>query len=164
MQDESPDFFKIIETLSRHNVSYIVVGGVCAVLLGAPVTTFDLDIVPSLEQKNRDRLLSAIKELEGYYREHLPKKLEPTLESLNSSGHHLLTTKYGPLDVLGSIGSGSDYLTLQHHIEMIHLDNGVELRILDLKTLIDEKEKTKRDKDVGMLKILKVMLEEDINS
>lgn len=164
MRDESPDFFKILETLSRHNVSFIVVGGVCAVLLGAPVTTFDLDIVPSLDQKNRDRLLGAIKELEGCYREHLPKRLEPTSESLNSTAHHLLSTKYGPLDVLGSIGSGSDYLSLEHHVEIIRLDSSIELRILDLKTLIDEKEKTKRDKDVGMLKILNAMQEEDINS
>ena len=74
MHEESPDFFKILETLSRHKVSYIVVGGVCAVLLGAPVTTFDLDIVPSLDEKNRTRLLGAIEELEGFYRDHLPKK------------------------------------------------------------------------------------------
>jgi hypothetical protein len=41
MQNEAPDFFKILEILSEHGVSYIIVGGVCAVLLGAPVTTFD---------------------------------------------------------------------------------------------------------------------------
>lgn len=161
MQDESPDFFKILETLSQHEVSYIVVGGVCAVLLGAPVTTFDLDIVPSLDKKNRVRLLAAIEELEGFYREQLPKKLSPTLELLDSSGHHLLLTKYGPLDVLGSIGSDSSFSTLQNHVERIQLDNGIELKILDLRTLIEEKEKTKRDKDVGMLNILQAMLDDE---
>ena len=162
MQERSPDFFKILETLSKHNVSYIVVGGVCAVLLGAPVTTFD--IVPSLEEENRIKLLAAIKELEGHYREHLPRKLQPSLELLDSSGHHLLLTKYGPLDVLGSIGTGSNFSTLQEHIEKIQLDNGVELRILNLQTLITEKEKTKRDKDIGMLNILRAMLNDELGS
>ena len=132
--------------------------------MGAPVTTFDLDIVPSLEEENRIRLLAAIKELDGHYREHLPSKLTPTLELLNSSGHHLLLTKYGPMDVLGSIGTGSNFATLQSHIEIIQLDNGVELKILDLQTLITEKEKTKREKDVGMLKILRTMLKEEMDS
>ena len=164
MHDESPDFFSILETLSRHDVSYIIVGGVCAVLLGAPVTTFDLDIVPSLEEENRTRLLDAIKELEGHYREQLPRKLQPTLESLGTTGHHLLLTKYGPLDVLGAIGTGSNYTTLQDHVERIQLENGVQLKILDLQTLIAEKEKTRRDKDIGMLNILKAMLNDTLES
>jgi hypothetical protein len=33
----------ILQTLVEHRVEFIVVGGVCAVLHGAPVSTFDLD-------------------------------------------------------------------------------------------------------------------------
>lgn len=163
MQDESPDFFKILEVLSSHKVSYIVVGGVCAVLLGAPIATFDLDIVPSRDKENRSRLLDALKELDAHYREHLPMELSPSLESLDSSGHHLLATRYGPLDVLGSIGENSDFNTLQSHVETICLDDGVELNILNLETLIKEKEITKRDKDVGMLNILHAMLKKELD-
>ena len=35
----------MIETLVRHDVRFIVVGGPAAVLHGAPTTTFDLDVL-----------------------------------------------------------------------------------------------------------------------
>ncbi len=38
------DFVAILETLSANAVDFVVVGGVSAVLNGAPVSTFDLDI------------------------------------------------------------------------------------------------------------------------
>lgn len=47
MVEEKPDFSAVLEVLAKHEVDFIVVDGVCAVLLGAPVATFDLDIVHS---------------------------------------------------------------------------------------------------------------------
>jgi hypothetical protein len=44
------DFLEILKILSKHNVDFIVVGGVCAVIHGAPVATFDLDMVHSRSQ------------------------------------------------------------------------------------------------------------------
>ena len=58
----TPDFLEIIRILSGHKVDFIIVGGVCAVLHGAPVTTFDLDLVHSRSQDNLNRLLSALEE------------------------------------------------------------------------------------------------------
>jgi hypothetical protein len=40
-------------------VDFIVVGGVAAVLRGAPVSTFDLDVVHSTAPENIGRLLAA---------------------------------------------------------------------------------------------------------
>jgi hypothetical protein len=42
-----PDFLEILKILVSNEVDFIVIGGVCAVLHGAPVTTFDLDLVHS---------------------------------------------------------------------------------------------------------------------
>jgi hypothetical protein len=39
MANSAPDFFKILQTLAEHEVDFIVVGGICAVLHGAPVST-----------------------------------------------------------------------------------------------------------------------------
>jgi len=38
----SQSFRRILELLEQHDVAYVVVGGVAAVLQGAPVTTFDI--------------------------------------------------------------------------------------------------------------------------
>ncbi len=157
MQEIAPDFAAILEILAKHEVDFIVVGGVCAVLLGAPITTFDLDIVHSRSAENIRRLTGALEELESCYREHLPKRLSPGFESLDSPGHHLLATKHGPLDILGSIGQGEDYLKLEPHIETIQLEDDIQLRILDLETLICIKEQTARGKDLIMLEVLRAM-------
>ncbi len=53
-----PDFLAGLRALATHDVEFIVVGGVCAVLHGAPVTTFDLDVVHNRDDANLTRLSS----------------------------------------------------------------------------------------------------------
>ena len=97
-----PDFLEILKILAKHKVDFIVVGGVCAVIHGAPVTTFDLDMVHSRSQDNLSRLVSALRELNAYYRGRGDQQLRPELSHLSSPEHQLLMTKFGPLDVFGN--------------------------------------------------------------
>ncbi len=41
--------------LSRHDVDFIVIGGVAAILEGVPITTLDLDIVYDRAPENLER-------------------------------------------------------------------------------------------------------------
>jgi len=157
MPENAPDFGVILEVLAKHEVDYIVVGGVCAVLLGAPVTTFDLDIVHSRSARNIEHLSSALEELEASYREHLPQKMVPEAQALQNTGHHLLLTRYGPLDILGAIGDNEGYEQLIAHCETIDLGQERIIKILDLETLIYMKEKSVRYKDQAILNILRAM-------
>ncbi len=157
MAENVADFSAILKVLARHEVEFIVVGGVCAVLLGAPVATFDLDIVHSRTRENLDRLASALGELDAHYREHLPRHVSPAREALAKSGHHLLITSFGPLDVLGSIAQDDDYPTLVSRSKAVQVDQDASVRILDLDTLIEVKQKTARAKDSYMLEILRAM-------
>ena len=161
MAGDTPDFSAILEVLTRHEVEFIVVGGVCAVLLGAPVATFDLDIVHSRSSENLTRLLKALQELDAHYRDHLRQHLQPTLTGLAKSGHHLLATSLGPLGVLGTIGVEDDYVVLKDHVDIVDVAEGVSVKILELNTLIEVKEKTARSKDNYMLEILRAMKDED---
>ena len=47
--ESAPKYLDILEILARHRVEHIVGGGVAAILEGAPVSTFDLIIVPDLD-------------------------------------------------------------------------------------------------------------------
>jgi len=161
MQEEAADFALILETLTRHNVNFIVVGGVCAVLLGAPVSTFDLDIVHDRNSLNVARLHNALSELNTHYREHLPNLITPSPENLKSSGHHLLLTNHGPLDVLGTIGINDDYQALVSKTETISIGDGTTINILNLDTLIEVKTKTARAKDKPMLEILNAIKQQE---
>jgi argininosuccinate lyase len=155
----TPDFLEILNILSKHKVDFIIVGGVCAVLHGAPVTTFDLDLVHSRSPENLARLISALKELDAYYRGRGDQRLTPELSHLSSSGHQLLMTKVGPLDLLGTIGTGRSYNDLlQHTIELEVSD--LRLWILDLETLIKVKKETISEKDKVIIPILQRTLEE----
>jgi hypothetical protein len=159
MVNRSPDFFKILQILAEHEVDFIVVGGICAVLHGAPVSTFDLDIVHSRASENIERLISALNQMEAFYRGRGAQRLVPESHHLASTGHHLLMTTYGPLDVLGTIGSSHDYIKLLDHSHVMVVDD-VKISLLDLESLIKVKEETARDKDRAVISILKQTLKE----
>jgi len=52
----------LLSTLRRHRVRFILVGGVAAVIEGAPVATFDVDVVHARDERNLERLLGALRE------------------------------------------------------------------------------------------------------
>lgn len=160
MASSAPDYLTILQTLSDHGVEFVVVGGVCAVLHGAPVTTFDLDLVHSRTPDNLDRLAAALQVLDAYYRGQGDRRLRPTPAFLASPGHHLLMTRCGPLDILGTIARERSYDDLLPHSVELQLQVGLRVRLLDLETLITTKEETGRDKDMAVLPVLRRTLEE----
>jgi len=46
--------------LNRHNVRYVVIGGIAAVLHGVPRATFDLDMLIEASPDNAQRLIDAL--------------------------------------------------------------------------------------------------------
>jgi len=154
------DLESILRVLARHGVDHIIVGGVCAVLHGAPVATFDLDVVHSRERGNVERLLKALQELAAYYRTHPEQQIRPSESHLASAGHQLLMTRFGPLDVLGLIGAGRGYSDLIPHTMEMELGDGLKVRLLDLETLIQTKQEAAGEKDVAVLTILRRILAE----
>lgn len=159
MRVPSPDFLGILRTSVEHGVDFIIVGGVSAVLHGAPITTFDLDLVHSRRSDNIDRLLSALHDLDACYRGQGDRRLIPSPEHLASPGHQLLMTRFGPLDLLGTIGRDRGYEDLIEHTAGLHV-SGLHLHVLNLETLIEVKEEVGHEKDKAILPILKRTLEE----
>ncbi len=52
----------VFASLHRHDVRYVVIGGIAAVLHGVPRATFDLDILIEATPANAERLLAAFTE------------------------------------------------------------------------------------------------------
>ena len=50
----------VFESFQRHEVRYVVIGGIAAVLYGVPRATFDLDILIESSPENARRLLAAM--------------------------------------------------------------------------------------------------------
>jgi hypothetical protein len=148
-------FLRILQLLDRHGVDYVVVGGVAAVLQGAPVTTFDIDTLVKVDAANADRLLAVLTALEARYREH--GELRPTRDDLLAGGHLLLMTNSGPLDVLGFIGGGKRYEDIVDATATIAVGD-LSVRVLGIEALIEEKKALGRDKDLAVIRLLEAVL------
>jgi hypothetical protein len=159
-----PDFLAILKTLAEHQVDFIVVGGVGAVLQGAPISTFDLDLVHSRTADNVDRLLLALEALDARYRIAGARKTKPARSHLSSRGHQLLMTRFGPLDLLGAVGKDREYGDLLSQAVEMKVGTGVSVRVLDLATLIKVKEEAGQAKDRAVLAVLRRTLEEKSKS
>jgi predicted nucleotidyltransferase len=160
----TPDFRAILRILREHRVDFIIVGGVCAVLQGAPINTFDLDIVHSRKPTNLDRLIKALEALNARYRTSGHEKLKPRASHLASSGHQLLMTLSGPLDLLGTIGHGHSYEDLAGEAKELDIGEGLRAQVLDLTALVRIKAETAQEKDKAQLAVLRRTLEEKSRS
>jgi len=152
---------EILRLLAARGVDFIVVGMAAGVLRGAPVTTLDLDIVHRRGVDNVSRLLQVLGEIEAIYR-HDPRRLRPAESHLVGTGHQLLATKYGDLDCLGVVGDAQSYEDLLQHAPEVDLGEGLAVRVIDLATLIELKEKAGRPKDLAALPVLRATLAETL--
>ena len=153
----NPSFREILELLNKHSVEYIVVGGVAAVIQGAPVTTFDLDALVRISEKNATRLAAALDELDARFREH-QTTLRPKKKDILAGGHLLLMTRAGPLDVLGFIGNRERYEDLIEASSEVSMTSGKFL-VLNLEELIRQKKATDRPKDRAIVALLEAVLD-----
>ena len=147
----------LLEGLSEAGVEFVLVGGLASVVQGAPIATMDADIVPRLTNDNINKLLVFLKSIEAYHRRLDEKLIKPTKEQISGRGHILLTTRLGPLDVLGVIEEDKSYEDLIENTVEIAF-RGHTLRVLDLEVLIKLKRSTKSAKEKLRLPILEETL------
>ncbi len=151
----TPSFRRILGLLEQHGVEYVVVGGVAAVLQGAPVTTFDLDALIKVDPQNVDRVATVLTALDARYREH--SNLRPSRDDVAAGGHLLLMTDSGPFDVLGFIGGRRRYEDVASSAITLAVDT-LTIKVLPLVALIEEKKALGRDKDLAVVKLLEAVL------
>lgn len=134
-----------------------MIGGVAAVLAGAPMTTFDLDVLVPRDEENDRRLLTVLLDLEARYQDSAGRVLQPTAERLESQRMHLLVTRLGRLDILRETPD-YDYAALTE--EALHYDlDGGTIQALGLEALIRIKESVDRPKDRLTVHLLRQLLD-----
>jgi hypothetical protein len=147
----------ILRALSAENVDFILVGGAAAVLQGSALLTADTDIVHSRAPENIQKLLNVLQQLNARYRAR--PDLSPSASHLGSTGHNLLMTDLGPLDVLGAIEGGRDYGDLLPHSDAL-IVHGRAVRMLKLDFMLMLKEQSNEPKDRNSALYLRKALEE----
>jgi hypothetical protein len=155
--DAGQRFADLLRLLAGRGVEFVVVGAAAAVLEGAPMTTFDLDIVFEPSPENRGRLLAALADLDAVYWDPLNRRIRPDDERLRSQRLHLLETRLGRLDLLREIGAGLGWVEVSARSHPTQAA-GVTVRVLDLEAVIESKEAANRDKDRAALPLLRETL------
>ncbi|MBW1678105.1 MAG: hypothetical protein JRJ79_16270 [Deltaproteobacteria bacterium] len=152
-----PDLGAILEELIEAGVEFILVGGLAAVVQGAPVTTMDVDIVHKQSSENIAKLLAFLKSIDAFHRRPDDKVIRPKEGDISGTGHALFTTRLGPLDILAVIEKGKAYEDLLEHTVEIQF-RGQTVRVLDLKTLVELKRASTDPRDRQRLPVLEETL------
>lgn len=162
MKPKTANFGAFLKGLCESDVDFILVGGMAAVIQGAPITTFDIDIVHKQSKDNIQKLTQFLKTIDACYRRLDEQILVPDEKSLSTKGHSLLNTNLGPLDVLAHIEHEQGFaelLPLTVEIEY----QGYKIKVLSLDALIKLKEETHDPAYQHRLAVLK-KTKENLNS
>lgn len=153
-----PRFLELLRAFDEHAVELVVVGGVAAILEGAPITTLDLDFVYRVEASNLERLAAALAEIEAKYRDPGGRLVHPTASRLRTNRVNLLETHLGLVDAMQEIGAGWMYDDVVPRARTRSVAD-LAVRVLGLAAVIESKEAAGREKDVAMLPVLRRTLE-----
>lgn len=146
------DLNALLKGLSKARVDFILVGGVAAVVQGAPVTTFDLDIVHRQTDENIKKLMKFLESVEAIQRRPDDKVIKPDERDLRGKGHLLLTTCFGALDILAVIEKGLGFEELLPSTVEIAF-RGHNVYVLNLETMVALKRGTTIPKEQYRLQI-----------
>jgi len=165
------DLRRLIEVLDRHDVEYLLVGGVAALAHGAERPTDDADCVVRRGRDNLDCLAAALRELNARLRvggmtdaeaRLLPVQLDAAV--LEAAGMSTWMTDAGPFDVLAGLealdGRMVPYEELVERAAVFQGD-GFLIRTASLDDIINAKERAGRPKDREALPELREIRERE---
>jgi hypothetical protein len=151
----------ILRVLQSREVHYVLVGGLAASLHGSPHVTTDVDIAPSRDRSNLERLARALEEMDARVRaEGEPEGLpfDRSAAMLARVSILNLTTRYGDLDVTFEPAGTRGYDDLRRHAVEITI-RGTRVPVASLADVIRSKEAAGREKDRLTLPALRRLLE-----
>ena len=148
----------VLRALHDHAVEFVVVGALAAILEDAPINTFDVAVVYQGEPTNLERLLAALTELDATYRDATGRFIRPDLERLATNRINLLQTPVGVLDAMTEIAPGWRFEDLVERSRRMEIW-GMNLRVLNLASLIESKGAVGRPMDHAVMLVLRNSLE-----
>lgn len=148
-----------LEILTRHQVRFVLIGGLAARLRGSTSITDDLDICHSIDPPNLQALAAALAEMNARLRGAEEVEL-PLDDRLLAAGENFtFTTDHGALDCMAQPAGVNGYPELAKDAEQVDLgDFTIELASLD--ALMRMKRASARPKDLAELEILGALKKE----
>ena len=157
------DATRLLAALTRHRVKFVVIGGLAAVLHGAPYQTVDCDIVPEETLDNLTRLSAALRELGArvWTAAGAGFRFEPDGRSLRDARIWNLVTERGLLDISFEPAGTTGFRDLDRNAIVVEVDE-VRFSVASLEDVVRSKQAAGREKDERVLPLLRRMLAERI--
>lgn len=152
---------EIFACLDRHEVAYVLIGGLAAVLHGSPLPTVDVDICPSKEPGNLKRLALALEELGARIRTaDVADGVKFPYDAGFLAGVELLNlvTRFGDLDLSFQPAGTEGFHDLERGAVEMRI-RSLTVRVAALEDVIRSKEAANRPKDQRTLPVLRQLLE-----
>lgn len=153
------DIQGIFEQLDAADVSYIVIGGVAVGFHGYVRATKDLDIVPSPDHSNLERLAGALRALdaeldgaEDFDAAELPDPLDP--DTLALGGNWVMQTRLGRFDVMQWLNDTGLWEMLSPNAVEVEME-GLRVKVAGYDDLIALKRLAARPSDLEDLERLR---------
>ena len=157
------DPVRVCEILNEEGVEYIVVGGFATVVHGSSLPTRDIDVVPSRDPGNLDKLGRALRRMNAMIRtevDPVPAPLDRRFLS-NIKVALNLTTDCGDVDLTFSPSGGlGGFDGWKVRAVLIEIADGVAVRIAALDDIIASKAAANRPKDQRVLPYLESLREQ----
>jgi hypothetical protein len=151
---------RLLDVLVRHEVTFVVIGGVAERMLGSPRLTADFDICPATTRANLERLAAALNELEARFR---IEDVEPdgvtlpepwNARSFGSFASLALITRYGFFDVWfrpDGTGGYDDLIVKAIDVEV----GGLHVKVAHLDDILRNKQAIGGPKYLSQLPLLR---------
>jgi hypothetical protein len=160
LSDPSFDPLLALQTLMRHQVRFVVIGGIGGRMHGSPTVTRDTDICYERSPENLERLADALEELGARLRsvdEDVP--FLPDAETIAAGDHFTFVTRAGDLDILGTPAGVGGFDELASHATAFEIEGSTVL-VASIDDLIRMKRSAGRAKDLIEVEVLGALREE----
>lgn len=160
MPDASPelDAPAILRALTARGVDFVVIGGIAAVLHGAPRNTFDLDVTFAVDTANLAALGDVLMTLGGRLRGAPPGvPFVPDARTLKGVEVLTLATDLGSLDVLARPSGAPSFDVMRRNADRYDI-GGTTVRVASIPDLIAMKRAAGRPKDLADIAELEAIL------
>lgn len=155
------DPLRALRLLLRHEVRFVVIGGLAARVWGSPTITNDLDICYERETANFERLANVLRALHANLRgapAGLPFQLDARTIAMGDA--FTFETDAGNLDCLGTPAGTRGYAELLANATTFDLSEGLQVEFCSLDDLLRMKRAAARPKDLIELEILQAVKDE----
>ena len=157
------DPVSICRVLSEWGVKFVVLGGFATVIHGSPVPTEDIDVIPSRDMDNLERLASALQQMNAAIRtSDGPVHTRIDAGFIASMPNMLnLVTDFGDMDlVFNPAGRLVNYEQWNEGAKYAQLEPGLVVAVAALDDIIASKSAANRVKDQRVLPYLESLRDE----